>query len=356
MNKIMILDSSYPINSRNTRIYNYLKLKYDVKVVTWDRKAELKEYVENYSVFSQKANYGNKLEKLKKIPNYYKFIKNIINEFKPDLIIASNWDMLAMAALYKRKKHYKLVYENRDMVSTNSVFIKKVLSLIERLALKKADAIIFASRFFLNQYGYFSGEKVVIENKVSRNITKYPKTKSDKLRVSFIGSVRFYNILVNLLEVGMNIPEIKINIFGEGPDRVKLQKVIEEKRITNVEVHGRFDYQELGKLYSETDLLWSVYPNTTSSNKKLVIPNKYYESIYFRTPGLFPDHTETGKMVKDQDIGYVVNPYSKEDIYAVLKYILDNKADIEIKVKNMSLLKDDVYWDDEILKINDLIN
>ncbi|MBX9954126.1 glycosyltransferase [Peribacillus simplex] len=356
MKKIMILDSSYPVNSRILRMYNYLKLISDVKIITWDRKGNFQDYSENHLVYNQKADYGNKLEKLKRIPSYYNFIKFNIDEFKPDILIASNWDMLALASLYKGKNKFKLFYENRDMVSSKYSLIKCFLTFIERISLKNTDAMILASRFFEEKYNYYKGRKVVIENKVPQEIVKYNKTKSGKLRISFIGSVRFYDILVNLIEASQEFAEVEINIYGEGPDRNKLQRFVEEKKISNVIIHGRFDYLDIGKLYSETDLVWSVYPNTENSNKKYVIPNKYFESIYFQTPGFFPALTKTGNLVNDEQIGYVVDPSSKKDVFDKIKYILENKGDIENKKKKLVQYNDDFIWENEILKVKNLLD
>jgi Glycosyl transferases group 1 len=349
------LDSAYPINSRNLRIYDYLKKNNDIKVITWDRIGETKAVENNYIVFCRKANYGNKKEKLKNIPLYYKFIDQNIKKYNPDVVIASHWDMLLLSSIVKIKTKFKLIYENRDMVSSRSPKIKRILSLIERLALIKTDGMILASRFFKPHYKYFNKEKVIIENKVSNDMLKYERKSSDKFRISFIGSVRFYEILINLIEVCKEIPTIEVNIYGDGPDKIALEQYITKNKINNVKVHGKYSYKEIGKLYSITDLLWSVYPNTESSNKKYVIPNKYFESIYFGVPGVFPNNTKTGELVEDYNIGYTVDPISRKEIKKILNYASSNINDIDKKRTNLSNINESIHWSDDIMFIEKLI-
>ena len=355
LKKVIILDSSYPINSRNLRINDYLNTNYCTFVITWDRKEMIKDVNDRHKIFKKKAMYGKKLEKLRYFPEYFLFVRKNIRELNPDIVIASNWDMLVIASLVKVNINFKLIYENRDMVSSRSYIIKKTLSVFERIALINTDAMILASRFFLEFYSYYKKDKLVIENKVSKSITGYEKNKSNKLRISFVGTVRFYEILKNLIEACKEFQDIELNIYGEGPDRLKIEQLIKSQKIMNVKVHGEFKYEDIGEIYANTDIVWSVYPNTENSNKKYVIPNKYFESIHFKIPGIFPMHTRVGDLIKDQNTGYIVDPYSRDEIRLLVEFILKNREDVMIKVNNIMKNIEGISFEEEIEKLKIII-
>ncbi len=148
MKKVIFLDSSYPINSRNERIIKVINKDHHVKVITWNR---TKDTITNtdYQIFNRIAPYGSRFKKLKYMFQYYSFIKKEILSFKPEIVIASNWDMLFLASFIKKKFHFNLIYENRDMISTSNSLVKYSLEAIERISLKNVDSMILASRFFL---------------------------------------------------------------------------------------------------------------------------------------------------------------------------------------------------------------
>ncbi len=70
------------------------------------------------------------------------------------------------------------------------------------------------------------------------------------------------------------------------------------------------------------------------------MPNKYFESIYFETPGIFPNSTKAGELVEEQNIGYTVNPYDKNEIKAKILHILNDRSDLSTKVSKMRNYKE----------------
>lgn len=353
--EIILLDSSYPINSRNLRIVEYLDVNDDVLVITWNRQGTFTTNSDKYRIFSKKSSYGNKIKKLFYIPQYYKFVKQNIYKYNPKIVIASNWDMLVIASLIKCFHKFKLIYENRDMVTSKYNIIKLILSIIEKKALRNTDCIIMASRFYSENYSYYNNEQIVLENKVPSNIKKDIKKKSDKFRISFIGTVRFYDILVNLIKATSNIAFIEIGIYGSGPDLKRIEKYIISYNVNNAKIYGEFLYKDIGSIYANTDLVWSVYPNTDSSNKKYVVPNKYFESIYFETPGIFPQNTKVAELITELNIGYVVDPYSCQEIRALIKYICNNSDDLKIKIDNCKENYRNALMDSEIKKLDKIL-
>lgn len=326
--KIVLLDSSYPINYRNTKIVQSLKAAFPentIDVITWNRNNdEIKSEHNSYIVYNKYSPLGRLYSKLWNLYGYYKFIKQTIHDY--DIIIASHWDMLMLASKLKTNDQI-LIYENLDIPTANNKVILRILQAIESRSLRKCSAIIFASRFFEPLYYRFNGEKIVLENKplCDRSVVN-PVTSKKYDTIAFIGTVRYIEIMKNLVMAVKNTPSINLLIHGGGPDLQELMNF--SKDYENVKFTGPYDPVDLEKLYSTADVIWAVYPNK-DYNVKYAISNKYHESIAYGKPCIFANNTMLGDFVQNNKIGITVNPYSVDDIAATINNIFGSHKTIQ---------------------------
>ncbi|AKL93661.1 glycosyl transferases group 1 [Clostridium aceticum] len=346
MKKVFLIDSSYPINSRNQRILESLDKKFEVGYVTWNREnSNLISEKFKSKIYNKKSRYGNKVLKAVKLYGFFKFIKSSIREEKPDIVIASHWDMLVLAAIIKGKYKFNLVYENLDMPDSKNVLIRKILRSFEKLSLKKVDGIILASRFFKD---YYAGENcLVYENyTLMKKDIKYNSDLKKKKTIAFIGNVRHFDILKNLFLAFKNDTSYEIHIYGSGIVKVKLEEFCESNKISNAIFHGAYLYKDIPKIYSMVDYVWAAYPNK-SFNVVHAISNKFFEVIAFNKIGIFSNETNLGKLVSSSGIGIVVNPYSIESIRNEIIKLEKNESAKKI-IHNIDAFKkgESVYWKD----------
>ena len=116
-NKILLIDTNYPINSRNQRIVDSLSNSVgseNVRVVTWYRDEAKNIHSDSEYVYSHPSPLGDKWAKLKALRGYRNYIKKIIYSYNPKIIIASHWDSLLLASTIK-KTNQILIYENLDI-------------------------------------------------------------------------------------------------------------------------------------------------------------------------------------------------------------------------------------------------
>lgn len=356
MRKIFLVDSSYPINSRNYRILSSLNKRFEVGYITWNRD-DLNVVLDEFKtrVYNKKSKYGNKLLKAVKLFGFYKFIENCITEEKPDIVIASHWDMLVLVCLLKRKYDFKLVYENLDMPDSKSIFIRTILRYFEKLSLKKTNGIILASRFFKDYY--IEDNSLVFENYTFiKEDIDYNNEPRKKKNIAFIGNVRHFDILKNLFLAFKNDKTYDIHIFGSGIVKSKLEEFCQRSNIENVIFHGSYSYKDIAQIYSRVDYVWSAYPNG-SFNVIHAISNKFFEVIASNKIGIFSNETQLGKLVSSHRIGIVVNPYSIESIRnGMLK--LDNDENVKEIINNIEVFKEkeSVYWKDHEYKLIEFID
>ena len=328
----LLIDSSYPINTRNEKIIFSLKRVFphlSVSFITWNRDGRVvADTDKGMPIYNKKSGYGKIFQKLINLWGYFRFLKGYNEKTSPLIIIASHWDMLFLASIFKKRRQI-LVYENLDIPTSSNKLVLFILKQVETFALKKTDAIIFASRFFEDLYKHFDGCKMIIENKpLIRNVStclQVPK-ENNVLIISYIGLVRYADILKNLIDAVKDNNSVILYIHGEGQDLSKLRNYAAE--YSNVKFTGRFGQADLPRLYSSSDIIWAVYPNK-DYNVKYAISNKFHESIEYKVPCIYSNNTKLGDFVEYNHIGLTVDPYSVHDIKALVNLFVQDKTILE---------------------------
>ncbi len=331
--KILLIDSSYPINTRNSKILRSLKQVYpdfDIEIVTWNRENKTIPIENNSYVYNKFSPGGLLFRKLWNLKGYYFFIRNINRKIRPDILIASHWDMLLLCVLCRMKKQI-LIYEDLDIPTASFKLFLYVILKIEQICLKYVDIIIFASRFYLPLYNNAHCTKIILENKPDACGTKKKDsfTRASKV-VSYIGGVRYIEILKNLVDAVKDNKAISLNIHGDGHDLVALKEYASE--YSNVCFTGYYKQKDIVGLYQKSDLVWAAYPNL-DYNVKYAISNKFHESLHYGVPCVFSEKTKLGELVQKEQIGLVVNPYNVLAIKNLLNEFFEHPAYAD-KIRN----------------------
>jgi glycosyltransferase involved in cell wall biosynthesis len=356
MERILLVDSAFPINVRNQKILNSLKSlsSSEIKYCTWHRDHKSIPSGENINfIFSKFSLYGHRFKKLLNVLGYARFLKKTIISYKPTVIIASHWDMLFLTSLLKPAHNCVLIYENLDMPTSESPFFRRIVRWIERLAIQKTDKIILASRFFAHQYEFFNKPKLIAENKPYRTevLADTRNKVQEKLIITFLGTVRYFNIFKNLIEAVKDF-DVELQIWGDGPDEGKLRAMAND--IPNIKFFGRFDYAIINTIYANSDLIWAVYPSN-DYNVKFAISNKYHECLLFGRPGVFAEGTHLGDMVRNKKIGFTVNPNDVLSIRDLIQKIVQAPQLLLERAENIKKDEEARYWEDEQRKLVDFI-
>lgn len=357
--KILLIDGIYPINTRNKRIIFTLKKKYNIFFCAWNR-GNLSVDNDNNFVYSSNEGYGNKIKKIKGMKNYLEYIKKINEEEDPKILIASQWDMLLLCYLVK-KKNQILIYDNIDMPSATNKFMFSILRLLEKFLINKVDGIVHASRFFLQEYNFFEKEQIVLENTPLKDLTKNIVKKAieeEKIKIAFIGTVRYLKNLEEMAYVLKKYPEyIEMLIFGSGPDEDKFKLFVKNKGIDNIIFFGKYAYEEIGEIYEKIDLVWAVYPSD-DYNVKYAISNKFFESLIYEKPCFFAKETLLGEFVDKNNLGFTVKCSSMNELDEKFSLLSKFKEEIEIKKNNIKRYKKEnikLFWEENEIRLIEFI-
>lgn len=360
----LVIDSAYPINTRNVKIADSINDYFGdcvkISFCAWNRENKMISSPDNYYLYKKYSPGGRLFRKFLNLFGYLFYLKKCNEQINPDVIIASHWDMLLLSSFLKKKSQI-LVYDNLDIPTATSGSLLVILKAVERFALRNTNLIIFASRFYEFLYKKEKCNHVILENKPifkALNITKGKRICTDKICLSYIGGIRYLEILKNLVSAVKSVSNIVLYFHGEGHDLEALRKYCEGSN--NIYFTGRYEYDKIETFYQNSDIVWAAYPNK-DYNVKYAISNKFHESLYYNVPCVFSEKTYLGDLVANKEIGFIVNPYSVEEIRELLSRILENREKLSsVKHKMIEYIKEEeMDWDcqfyDFIHELNKLI-
>ena len=327
MKKILIVDTSYPINNRTNKFRSSLLSEFDVHVLSWDRSGAKGPYPDGFFLFKMRSELGNRFKKLFLFPLFIMFGLKTCRRLKPNILFASHWDSLFLGCLVKVfYPRVKLIYDCLDVPTSKFEIVVKILTKLESYCIQFVDLTIFASRYFPELYKK-DVYNIVFENYPSRSLLdvtdKVPswyyeaiELKNTRLPiVAWVGVVRYPSVLENLIESIVDL-EMILFIFGDGPS-LRFAKNMVDRKALNEKIYfwGRYGQNELPYIYQLSDFIWAAYP-TDNLNAIYAISNKFFECSMFKRVPVISSST---RMAEDLKVNYssnviLVDEFDVEDI------------------------------------------
>ena len=355
---ICFVDTAWPINSRTQRFADCCDGLLDTSVIAWNRSGTSNVTTDNCFVLDSNVGYGKPFAKALSIFKFAVFSYKIIKKSKPDILFLSHWDSLLVGVILSMFVGYKpkIIYDCLDVPTTSSRFLFFILNKIEKKCVKYADLTVFASRFFSELYDIPDSKALVFENypslKLSNNehsdscdnkyVSHYNKLKSRGFTVvSWIGVVRYPDIMKNLISSVLSTPNLHLFIFGDGPSLNEIKEYcVSNEALDKISFFGRYDYGEIHNIYSVTDYVWAAYPSS-DFNVQYAISNKYFECNLYKKVPIFSKYTMIAKQEIEKGSNViVVDENSVEDISHAL-FSLNN-------TKFITRYDELLFWEDRV--------
>ncbi|WP_404459794.1 glycosyltransferase [Sutcliffiella horikoshii] len=342
MTKTICISDSYPLHPRLKKLGAYFNSG-DIYYLLWNR-SDYVESIGEYLVFNSDTGYGKKTHKMKDFPKFIYFAYQKIKELQPDTIICRHWQTFFFISLLNLKG-VRVIYDVCDMPSN------KIISFFEKRIIGKADQVVLSSRYFKNFYNHKN--IVVLENRpelknfinINNQLKSATESKKSKLCVTFLGKIRYYEVMKNLINSIKNLNDIELKFYGDGPDYMALKNYSDENNIDNVFFYGRYSPEDISEIYSKTDIVWCAYPSD-NFNVKYAISNKFFETLAFKKPGIFSGNTKISHEISENNIGFLVNPYSEENIKSLFIKISSDPILIEKVGENIKSYNKPIFWDE----------
>lgn len=284
--------------------YRYLLDKYKVnyEVIYWDRfHTETKKKALVY-IDGKKGHSRNILDYLK----YTKFIKRRLKSEKYDKVIVFGLQLafFLQKTLQKYTGNYLIDIRDYNRIAKYFSF-KKII--------EASRHTVISSKGF--EEWLPESEKYII-NHNTRNI-KIEKVnsfldKSNKINLSYIGTLRDLKINIKLIESLKNNRNYTLYYHGDGMINNEIKEYLSDNNIDNVRVTGLYKPVEEPELYINSHIINVLIP-TTDINSKTLLPNRLYNAVFYGKPVLTVQGTYVADLIKKYQLGIVLNSLESID-------------------------------------------
>ena len=231
---------------------------------------------------------------------FNKTIKN--SHFEKIVFLQSHAAVLCDRKLLE-KYSKKYVIEVRDyFMEENSLYFRK-----ETIAIKLAKYVFISSpgyKSFLPDSDYIVAHNYSDFDVENKSFSSLRDSDDKTIKISYIGTVRFFDMDKKILLLFKNDPRFQINYYGSGSE--VLESFAKENDITNVDFIGRFSPETTIKLYSNTDMINNLYGNN-SMFLDYALSNKLYHAAQLYKPILVCKNTYMEKIAKKYGFGFTVD-------------------------------------------------
>lgn len=290
-----------------------------------------------------------------------KFI--IQNSNRYDVIHFCDFDTAALASCKTKRLGIKVVYDIFDYYSDSHNaprIIKNVIRGMENYIIEHSDAVILCSEARVEQIRPAVPRKlVIIHNSPSEEILKEEiemgGNKNNK-RLVYVGMLSEERYLREIAKVVAGRQDIEWHIGGFGV----LESYFFElsQKYTNVYFYGKLKYSQTLYLESECDIMTAIY-DPSIPNHKYAAPNKFYEALLLEKELIVARDTGIDDVVENEEVGIVINAYSKEEFIKsfdkALEELLERKDKDTLQETKQSRLYNTYYsWnvmEERLLKL-----
>ncbi|MBU5294107.1 glycosyltransferase family 4 protein [Anaerosalibacter bizertensis] len=357
----MILTNRFDPDVRVYKEAKYLVERgFDVEILCWDRENDYVdkevEVVDGIRIkrFFPYSKYGTGLKQLKSFIGFVKECKKYLKNKEYQYLHCHDLDGV-IAGYFARNNNSKLIFDMHEFYEVNGKKqkIRYLMRSIVNCLQNKSDYIIYVNDIQTSTMSSKNKQKLVYlpNYPEQKNYIGCEKSKSHRLRISYIGAVRQYNELKNLMDACNEMNDVEIYIHGAGVAHKRLKNI--KGDYNNVFITGKYDFTQSAKLYSETDILYVLYP-TSSIQYLTSYPVKFFEGIITKTPMIVNKGTVLEDFIKEYGIGFAVEGGNISEIRELVEYINKNRYILDEKVKNLEKIQYDYSWQEVVKNLDNI--
>jgi glycosyltransferase involved in cell wall biosynthesis len=165
----------------------------------------------------------------------------------------------------------------------------------------------------------------------------------------FVGGLRGYkkiDELVNAMpKLLLKYQKANLQIIGEGPESLKLSKIINEKKLDeSVKLIGKQDKQQISLRLSSADIYVSASRFETFSASPL-------EAMASGLPVVLSEHPAHRELIERSNAGKIFSYGNASELCMKIEEVFENKEDFSIKAKNFAMNNDWDYVTRQIVEV-----
>lgn len=275
------------------------------------------------------------------------FIKN----FDKIIIVSNPPTIVGAGAIINKLLNKKVYYILQDLypdlaihlgvISKNSV-LENLMSWINKQGFNRVEKIILLSdsmkKYFDQYYSKWRDKTVVITNWADpQKIQQLPKDNPwsrvsgyyEKFVILYAGNIGLFQEFDVILKTAELFRDDKDTIFlfvGEGGDKNRLQKIVIERNLENVDFMSYISDEDYNKLLASADCFIA---SLKSGMEKFGFPGKIYSYLAAGRPiiAITDSFGEFADLVLKNNVGFTVN--NESELENVIKKIKNDKSLME---------------------------
>lgn len=357
---------------------------HDVEIICWARRQEKQEPTGKYEEISFYRLYQDLGPEsnsfLFKIPKYFQLTKQMLarlSEFRPDVVVAVDLEMLPVAILGKLYYNYKLIYDCHEdwpaMESQTSQFLGYSTKIMEKLLLPFVDSVITVCETLQKRFDKAGKDSHLLMTARSKSevsslsfrlrseVRKELGFTEEDIVVGFIGNLKNKNLEL-LLATFSHIQEInsqsnlRLLILGSPKDTLSnlSAKAHKMNLSSRVIFHSVVPYNEVHNYIQALDLGITQYNDVPWA--QLALPQKIIDYFAFGVPVLTRNFYERAKLVRKSKAGLVFQGIEPEIVSkTIIAFESSNLLPRLRKVAKRFFL-DELSWENQELKLISIID
>ena len=345
-----------------------LEKKYKINVICISEKGKKPddfEFSENIKVYYiHQQMYDGERFYTRAIHELYYAVKLAIKswkDFPSDIIIATSPQMFIIptVAFLPGKKVIDirdLVWEYIDPKSLYTKFVKFVITQLMKRTIRRYDYVTVTNnhefKWVLDTIPRVKLEKITngIEEKNFTELNKLHPEEFKQFTLTYIGNVGIAQYINVLVDLAKRMPDIQINIIGEGSKYKELKRYARSNRINNITFYGKVKRENIIEFYKKTSVLFAQL----DAKFQAAMPSKLYEYASTGLPIIYAGLGEARNFVKQLENCTTINPDDVKALeVAVKKY--KNKP-IVISEKNKRFIYENFIREKQSQKMVDIVD
>lgn len=326
----MLLSNPYRPDIRVQREAHSLQtLGYAVKIIGWDRQAELPALEEDRGVTIQRiqhirSQYYAGMRQGLIIPRFWDAAVRLSEQNAPDIVHCHDLDTLYAGVRIKHRLGSRLVYDAHEhypaMMSLYlpALFVRW-LERLEKQLMRQADVVFTASSVLAERYRNQGYEPVIVlpnapELDLYDTLDKLKITqkrqelggKQGELLIGYVGGLTRNRVLLPLIDAVNGLEGVRLYIWGDGIQRSEVEKAV--RQTPQASYLGWLPYNQVPLCVSALDVLfYAIQPD--------------YPGAVFNAPNALAHAMSAGKPVIANQVGDLGNIIQQEHCGLLLEKV-----------------------------------
>ncbi len=288
----------------------------------------------------------------------YKFCKGLyffFKEKKPDLLVASDFEVMIPAIIYSKFYDIRLIYNIHDNLAQRynvPKFIAFILNFLEGIMVMFAESALVPEGFRRDLLPVWCRAKIqVVKNTPGDIPFSEPTFVGNKIRLFYGGWLNWGRGLKDLIKIAESNPNIELVIAGPGTEDI-ISYIEGFKSVTYL---GYITHEQSLIETSKAHFIPSFYNPNTSINR-YAASNKLAEALAVGRPLLLNSELKILASFKDYDC---VLKKDYKDIFELGKVINDliNDRDLyfDMCIKSRKLFEEKYSWTEAKIKMENMV-